>query len=300
LRLASFIVLLAPAGAQDGFDALFARAQTLPVADLDGRRQAFAVAFRAFSRLPIEGDEYRRTLARGARSALYSARPAAATALFADLHRRHGVDDRSLQLRLIAMVRAGQGRPAIVLAKAQVKSNAGGVQAWLRGGIDWLPGASDFGRLAAFGGERLQAGDPDGLWLLASQDEAMRGHPGREFALANLGLAYLHLGRAADAERTYRAAVNIAPGTDWLWNDFGLLLKGLGRFEEAFQMFVAAARQETKPGASAAGTNLGVLFQRTGNARNRDPQADLQRILANRPAAAMARRLLLDGLAKGR
>jgi Tfp pilus assembly protein PilF len=133
--------------------------------------------------------------------------------------------------------------------------------------------------------------------LLREQDRAMHGRPGREFALANLGLAYRQLGRGADAERTYRQGLALAPRTDWLWNDFGLLLKGLGRLDEAFQAFVSGMKQEANPGDSAAGTNLGVLFQRTGKSGDREPQVDLQRVVASRPDAAMARRLLLDGLA---
>jgi Tfp pilus assembly protein PilF len=121
--------------------------------------------------------------------------------------------------------------------------------------------------------------------------------PDSEFAHANLGLACQGLGRIEAAKAAYARALELAPTASWIWNNYGLLLKGSGEFVGAAAAFETAIAHESVPGESAGGTNLGVLYQRSGDDRGRDPIADLRHVLRQRPEALMARRLLLDALA---
>ena len=275
----------------------FAAAEQIPVTDVAARRSAFRAAYDAFTEVAPESAEYWSALRAAAQSALFTGLHRDAIQLFAEVAKAGGRDSAMLTFELSALLRGGRGAAAIALARSQNDAHAAGVANWLRGAIRWLPRTSDFARIAALGGARLRAGDPEGLWLLEAQDRAMDGLPGRYFARANLALAFRLLGRDRDAERVYLAAVREAPGEAWLHNDFGLLLKGWGRNDAAAAAYLRAWNAEQSPGSSAAGTNLAVLFLRTGKTRGRVPVVDIATVVRSRPDAAMPRRLLLDLLA---
>lgn len=283
--------------AQESFAAQFAAAEQLPLREVQPRRNAFRLAYTTFTGLEPGTPGYRRALPNAARSALFSGLPKEAASLFAELHREGPRTDVSLRLELSSLLRSGQEIAAVKMAKAQIAALPLGVYAWVRGQVDWLPRTSDFGRIAALGGTRLRRGDADGLWLLETQDRAMEGLPGRYFSRGNLGLAYRLLGRFRDAETAYQAAIREAPKEPWLHNDFGLLMKGQGRDEEAAAAYLRGLAVEPKPGSSNAGNNLAVLFLRTGKRRGREPLEDVQRVVLARPDSAMPRRLLLSLLA---
>jgi Flp pilus assembly protein TadD len=142
--------------------------------------------------------------------------------------------------------------------------------------------------------EMLWAGQTaPGLWVFEQLAAAYATSPG---VIANLALVLRRLGRLAKAEATYRRALELAPDDAVVRSDLGLLLKGRGDHEAAAAAFLTALRCEGPAGTSPAGTNLGVLFQRTGKRRGRDPEADLVAVLRLRPQQSLARRLLLDGL----
>ena len=210
---------------------------------------------------------------------------AAAAELAAQLFGRDGGSDQSLTLRLSALLRAGKGGEAVALAQRHEPRFGPGVKRW-------LADLDDFGPLQELAGRLLLRGDAAGLWVFEAQAATWPGNAG---VLANLALAYRHVGRLADAETTYGRALRAEPAA-WLFNDLGLLHKGQGRHGPAVEAFLSGLRREEQPGDSAAGTNLGLLFQRTGRTRGRDPVLDLQRVLRRRPDAALARRLLLDVL----
>ncbi len=289
-------VLLASLPAQlasqdKAFDELYARADAVPTSDQEARKLAFAAAFRAFETIPEKTPGYAAALPRGAWSAYRAQRYRSAARLFSVLRDASRGGDPVVTAMLTSLFRSdGGGRDSVVSAKDGYAKHQRAVH-------DWLAQPRDFGRLAALGGDLLQRRDPLGLWLLETQEVAMRGRRGREFALANLALAYRQSGDGNKAYDTYGEALKIASHDATLWNDFGLLLKGLGKIGPAFDAFVAGLRAETEPGSSPSGTNLGVLFQRTGKSRGRDPQEDLARVLRKRPDAALTRRLLLDILA---
>jgi tetratricopeptide (TPR) repeat protein len=293
-RTALIALLLGPSVAQSvvqsRFDDLYAKAEAVPAADAARRRAAFAAAYRAFARIKETSAAYRGAVARGAEAAFYAGAHRAAATLFGGIHSAGRGDDRTVTFLLISLQRSGQGRAAAGTARSAHTKYPGGVH-------DWLVDPRNFVGCAALGGELLQARDPLGMWLLQTQAHAMVGRAGEEFALANLALAYRHTGRGAESRAVYQKALKLAPRDGTLWSDYGLLLKGLGDRGAAFQAFTAALQTETEPGSSPAGTNLGVLFQRTGRRRGRDPRADLVGVLAKRPRQSLARRLLLDGLA---
>ena len=118
--------------------------------------------------------------------------------------------------------------------------------------------------------------------------------------LANLALALRHLGEVAESEATYRRALQVAPDDAILWNDLGLLLKGAGRTADAARALLESRRREAPPNTGPATTNLVLLGQRTGRHTLPDAAEALARVLAERPAAALARRAYLDALAARR
>ena len=285
---------------QDSFAERFAVAERLPVTEVAGRQAAFATAFQAFRAEEVGSRPYLIGLPNAARAALYSGSLPEAIELFAALGKAGLRDDAALQLELSALLRGGRGTDTLRLAQELAATHRAGLQTWLRGYVSWLPRTSDFSRIAALGGAELRAGRGDGLWLLKAQDEAMAELPGRYFSRANLALAYRLLGRFRDAGAAYAEAIREAPNESWLRNDRGLLLKGQGRYDEAAAAYLKALAAEAKPGSGAAGTNLAVLFLRTGKLRGRDPVADTLQIVKARPEAAMPRRLLLSLLARSK
>ncbi len=286
--LALGLSVATPLVAQSGFDQLYAEAEVVGPGDAKAYRAAHQAAYSAFSRLSPDGPEYRRALVRGAYSALRCAQFAAAVELLAEVWRRDGGAANLLTWRLQALAGNRQPAAAIQLARAQEEALPGGVRGW-------LIGRENHGRRVREASQLLLQGNTaDGLWVF---EALARAYPEQAFALADLALTQRRLGRLDDARSSYRAALALEPGADWLWCDFGLLLKGEGKVDVAAKAFLEGLRHEKKPGQSPAATNLGVLARRTGGRRGRDPSADLRRVLRARPEARLARRVYLDLLA---
>ena len=277
--------------AQSDFDRLYARAEATAKDAPDQRRQAFLAAFDVFSKLTIESDAYRQALPRGALSALHGGRCADAADLLEQQWRFVGPGQDLLTRRLQALSGAGRAHAAVTLARQQESAWADGVRAWI-GDLEALSA-----RMAEADRLLLQGHTADGLWVF----EAMaRIYPNEATLCANLALTHRRLGDLSRAAAGYQRALSLAPQTDWLLTDFGLLWKGQGKPDEAASAFVRGLNSESRPGVSPAGTNLAVLALRTGKDRGRDPVADLRAVVKARPSAAMARRLLLDLLPRKR
>jgi predicted O-linked N-acetylglucosamine transferase (SPINDLY family) len=112
-------------------------------------------------------------------------------------------------------------------------------------------------------------------------EKADRLAPARPEILVNLAGALRATGRTADAERGYRAALAAAPAFAPAYSRLGVLLRDLGRREEAAHCLQEALRLE--PGAEGHG-NLGLLLQELG--RNAEAEQHLRRALALGPANA--------------
>ena len=286
-RTLTLFILLGPTSGVVGqaeFERLYAAAEAR--SDPRSRQRAFAAAYAAFARLTVGSAAYRAALAKGGRSALRGGLPRHATDLLAEQWRRSGGNDSLLTARLQALHRSSQTAAAIALARGSQERFGAGV-------LSFFAGTEDFGAVAGTAGALLLAGETEaGLWVFTAQ-AAAAAKGTRVFALANLALARRQLGLFEPAKATYLRALKLSP-LDWLFNDYGLLLKGRGRFGESARAFSQGIRNEESPGASAGATNLAVLFQRTGKEWGGNPVPALQRVLRRRRDAAFPRRLLLD------
>ena len=118
-----------------------------------------------------------------------------------------------------------------------------------------------------------------------------------------LGMVLQRLGRFADAEARYRAALTLNPDHPAALTDLGLALQGQNRRPEAEASFLAAIR--VGPELAAAHANLGVLLCETG--RPEEGEAALRRAirlqgerpetLSNLGMALMAQRRLAEAQA---
>ncbi len=130
-----------------------------------------------------------------------------------------------------------------------------------------------------------------GLWGFRVIGAAQQRHP---LALANLALALRHAGMEGRAEETYREALRASPRDHTTWNDYGLLLKGLGHADRAREALEHSMSLQGDPPTGSAVTNLAVLEVMTERKLFPEAIAALSRLLARRPSAALARRTLLD------
>ncbi|MBI4879284.1 MAG: tetratricopeptide repeat protein [Planctomycetes bacterium] len=111
----------------------------------------------------------------------------------------------------------------------------------------------------------------------------------------NLGLALMRLDRVDEADALFRAAVESFPDSVRLINDHGLLLEGVGRYQEAEERFARAADLGSLDGLE----NLAVLRLRLGDVAS--ARERFQAVLGRDPArvrsvAGYARTLLSDAL----
>ncbi|MCA8956693.1 MAG: hypothetical protein KDC87_11520, partial [Planctomycetes bacterium] len=246
---------------------------------------AFAAALDAFTKIPLDSKAYFEGLPEGIECAREAGDHGMAARLLEVRWRRDGGSAALLGARLEALLRAGDGRGAVALARQQDASFHGAVVAFGRT-------RGNFGPLMTAGSALLQDGESTaGLWVFELLAEA---YPGDVSVLANLALTERYLGRVERAERHYRDALQRAPNTAWVWNHFGLMCKGIGKCDAAADALLRGIAVETTQEEPTIAINLGVLFQRTGNARGRNPVADLAALLRRTPQAPMARRLLLD------
>ena len=116
----------------------------------------------------------------------------------------------------------------------------------------------------------------------------------RAAGLKALADAYADLGRAADAERHYRAALALEPGLAPAWNNLGLLLRATGHPEQAKAAFDRATAAD--PSLTAAALNLADSLEQSDDtaAALLLLQAAAQRDPGNPPIAVNLAALLLN------
>jgi protein O-mannosyl-transferase len=97
---------------------------------------------------------------------------------------------------------------------------------------------------------------------IAYFEQAMRDRPNYADPYKNLAVTYAEMGRAADADREFRKAVELAPLNSSIRDAYGHFLLDQSRPSEAQEQFAASA--ENDPNADAFG-NLGDLLARNGD-----------------------------------
>lgn len=246
-------------------------------------------------------------LAQAAHSALLAGEPARALALVGDAERRDARDGSMAEVcGLLAEVRL-----RALVESQQVEAFVGSLRATASAHPQAAARAAA-AVVAGHGGAVCEAADlalrrgqhADGLFVF----EAMATATGRDpIALGNWALSLRHVGRAETSEQLYREALRASPEDAGLWNDYGLLLKGQRRDREAMAAFAKSlaldeAAAPVGPPTGPAVSNL-ALMQTRGRGVDAgvevlpDPQRALAAVVARRPDAMMARRLLLDSLA---
>jgi Tfp pilus assembly protein PilF len=81
--------------------------------------------------------------------------------------------------------------------------------------------------------------------------------PGVTAPYINLALAYMRMGKLAEAEQSLKTALEIFPSHPVASNEYGLLLRRLGRFEESRVIYEKTVAKF--PGYLPAHRNLGIL-----------------------------------------
>jgi Tfp pilus assembly protein PilF len=81
--------------------------------------------------------------------------------------------------------------------------------------------------------------------------------PGITAPYINLGMAYQHMGQAEQAEAQFKIALQLVPGHPVACNQYGLLLRKTGRFDEARAMYEQALARF--PHYYPVQKNLGIL-----------------------------------------
>jgi len=81
--------------------------------------------------------------------------------------------------------------------------------------------------------------------------------PGVTAPYINLALAYMRMGKLAEAEQHLKTALEIFPSHPVAGNEYGLLLRRLGRFEESREMYEKTVAKF--PDYLPAHRNLGIL-----------------------------------------
>ncbi|MEC7584531.1 MAG: hypothetical protein VYE77_09445 [Planctomycetota bacterium] len=138
----------------------------------------------------------------------------------------------------------------------------------------------------------LQAGQvSDGIWLF---EALARCRPGEAVPLANFALALRHLGRTQEAGQAYLRALELAPGDEQIWNDYGLFLRGSSRPAKALATFEKSYQLDNPPGAGPAITNLVQVELREPGLVRPDPLLRAAAALQVRPDSVMLRRVTLD------
>lgn len=123
--------------------------------------------------------------------------------------------------------------------------------------------------------------------------------PVRSYRVANLGLCLRQIGDLEAAFETYQVGRRIAPDDLELWNDYGLLLRSVGRREEALAAFrrsvaLDLARPAELRAKGPAITNLMHMEALAPGGQDGDPVPTATESLRQRPQATMLRRLMLD------
>ena len=149
--------------------------------------------------------------------------------------------------------------------------------------------ARDAEALHLMGCIRAQAGaHPEAVALMDQALAIDPGNPGflvnRGRVLAQLGLASLRAGHAAQAVRAFEAALPAFPRDASLRNNLGLALQRMGRADEAIAHFQAAA--ELDPAMQAVRVNWGNALETRGDLEG--ARAKYREAIARDPQSAAA------------
>ena len=123
--------------------------------------------------------------------------------------------------------------------------------------------------------------------------------PIQSYRIANLGLCLRQIGDVQAASSVYEQGLRLEPLDLELWNDYGLLLRAVGRKKEAREAFgkslaIDLKRDEAMRGRGPAITNL-MHEKALGDASQEDDPSTAARLaLRQRPDAVLLRRLMLD------
>ena len=105
--------------------------------------------------------------------------------------------------------------------------------------------------------------DSDPATALPYLEEASRLAPARGSFLTSLGVAYLKVGRMAEAESTLRRAVELDPDEPSVRNDLGIVLTQTRRFKEAVEVLTELL--DKHPDFFMARNNLAIALAETGD-----------------------------------
>lgn len=130
-------------------------------------------------------------------------------------------------------------------------------------------------------------------------DKALRIAPDFAGALTAMGLVHDQLGRAEDAEKFHRRAVEAAPRDSVALNNFGTFLCRRGRMEEAMPAFRLALSNPLYNSPEVANTNAGLCLARNGQPE--EAEVFLRRALERNPRIPAALVSMSElSLARGR
>lgn len=290
---AALTVLTSPALAQgedwSAFDDAYEAVLQGEREQLDGAvmDQRYAGALREFLRRPAGTEGYGDRLLAAGYCAYRADRASMAVGLFDDAWQR-GPTEALAEWRVLARFRAGPARAAIDAALPLL-----GEATPLRVGVDRAL-LSQAGSAMPEADRRLRSGDDrEGLAVF---EALVRASGDATWALANLALAYRHVGRVADAERCYRQALAAEPADIVVWNDLGLLLRATGRVPEAIQAFRKSYDNDPDPGMGPGITNLVQIGWWAPDVDGASSMDAALAALQKRPEAAMLRRLTVEAL----
>lgn len=288
--LAALLGLAGIAPAQDGFAALYRRAEEVRLsgqADAAAVREAYAAAARAFLLLPDGSAERAAALPAGAFAAWQAGQAALAADLCREARERGPEDAFLVEMHVRALSDARREDDALRVACAARERFPAAVTQALRG-----PRGPWDDRVQAAADRLLRQGETElgiaGFELLA---EASGRHP---IAVGNLALACHRIGRSDAAERLFAEALARDAADATTWNDLGIVRRGAGRFAAAAEAFREGARREAPPGSGSALHNLVSLSLRTQEPLLAEPMVALRQVLQVRPETGLARRLALD------
>ena len=139
---------------------------------------------------------------------------------------------------------------------------------------------------------QIQADDPDALLnvgsLLLDSDpvaalpyleEASRLAPGRSSFLTSLAVAYLKVGRMAEAESALRRSLELDPDESSANSNLGIILTKTGRYDEAIRVFRDLLERD--PNFYTARNNLAIALAEKGNLAA--AEREVQKALTTRP-----------------
>jgi len=242
----------------------------------------------AFLRLP-DGDGRTERLPRGAAATLAAGRSKLALELASPVNPETAqTNDVLLTVQLRALAQLDRLTEFARIVSKQAATEPGAVSEALR---------LEEGRLLPLAAKALRTRDrPAGRMVfqyLATLE------PIQSYRVANLGLCLRQIGDVKAALQAYALGRRLAPNDLNLWNDYGLLLRATGQWQEAVAAFrrsvaLDLARDEVTRGKGPGITNLMHLQSLYPDRVGEDPLPTAVLALEKRPDATMLKRLTLD------